>query len=186
MASVGVFNRLSSTSDGEVASYVRYSQLSVDQWKTYPGNSELTDAEAFEEIVSSVAANAEYAIIGESELPDSYYLAAAYYDFETEAFVINQDVLLADINSAVLISANGIRAHIEGVSDDTVNDMMCSCAIDDTVPPTFADQKTALDTWEAAVWDFCYNEFKVWQEGDAMITATDLINDPGFPVLTLP
>jgi hypothetical protein len=187
---VGIFNRLGNTADIELAICVKYRQVTIDQWKLQAGKSGLTDAEAFAEIVNVTAMGAENTVIDTVDLPPyDYYMAGATYDFIAVDWVYDY-VLIGDNVTNVLVPtiSNNMQIHIDAQAHALGYDNIesaCTYASEPAVA-SFHDEGEAFRSWRSLVWEFCYTQLGAWAIGDAPITSNDLINDAGFPVLTLP
>lgn len=186
---VGIFNRPNENGI-ELAQCVKYSQLAVDNWKNIPGNESLTDAQAFDGIVSSLVKGAQYVVINEIDLPPyDYYLPGATYDFINSDWTYDNTLIAAHVNGTLVpLVSVGIQANMDAQAQtrgyDNI-DTASSYAAQNAVT-IFHDEGQAFLDWRALVWEFCYTELGLWVIGDPPITANDLINDAGFPVLTLP
>lgn len=189
MALTGVYNR--NDKDGNfIAHFATYSQQVVDNFKAIPGNESLTDAEAFGQIMAKVLIGYEHTVIDDSEKHNyEYMMSGATYNFGTDVFDYDNALIGAYVNSSVVPSiASEIQAHMDIKANERGYDSIdtASSYAAQTAVTSFHDEGLAFLDWRSLVWAFCYTKLGAWNIGDEPITATSLMNDPGFPVLILP
>ena len=189
MTYIGVFNR-DNADDIPLVVCVKYSQLVVDNWKQQPGKSGLTDLEAFDEIVAVASSPAQYTVITDADLPPyPYYMPGATYDFATPGWDYDLALIGAYVNDELVpVITDGIEAYMDAQAQTRgyTDIFHVVTYADEPAVPTFQAEGEAFRSWRSLVWAFCYTLLNAWTIGDAPLTADDIINDPGFPVLTLP